>query len=213
MRVLRHQLAIRRLGPLLVALHALLVEHTLALLPDLGDARHGLEGRGDEVAVVADGDVAAGCEGEGAVDDHFFAGGFAEGFGPFEFAGVTLHFELGGGLVIGEGGGGGGKTYVLVALAAAETEESGIVADEGDAFAGVARLRAEIARLDSSHNNPLVPVFSIALQNSGSISYLILAVVRSDVGWAKSKLLLAARLSLSKLSCQNLTLARVAIVR
>ena len=48
---------------------------------------HGFESGGDEVAVVADGDVAAGGEGEGAVDDHFFAGGFAEGFGPFELVG------------------------------------------------------------------------------------------------------------------------------
>ena len=55
---------------------------------------HRFEGGGDEVAVIADGNVAAGGEGEGGVDDHFFAGGFAEGFGPFEFAGVALHFEL-----------------------------------------------------------------------------------------------------------------------
>lgn len=46
-------------------------------------------------------------------------------------------------------GGRESKAYVLVALAATEAEEACIVADEGDAFAGVARLRAEIARLDS----------------------------------------------------------------
>ena len=47
---------------------------------------HGFEGGSDKIAVVADGDVAPGGEGEGAVDDHFFAGGFAEGFGPFELS-------------------------------------------------------------------------------------------------------------------------------
>jgi hypothetical protein len=108
----------------------------------------------------------------------------------------------------------GGDAYVLVALAAAETEESGIVADEGDAFAGVARLRAEIARLDSSHNNPLVPVFSIALQKSKNGTYLILAVVGElcCLGQKVNSCLLLACL-FPKLSCQNLTLARVAIVR
>lgn len=46
------------------------------------------------LTVVTDGNVAAGGEVESAVDDHFFARGFAECFGPFEFTGVTLHFEL-----------------------------------------------------------------------------------------------------------------------
>ena len=55
---------------------------------------HGFEGGGDEVSVVADGDVAAGSEGEGAVDDHFFASGFAEGFGPFKLEGWRLVFGL-----------------------------------------------------------------------------------------------------------------------
>jgi len=36
------------------------------------------------VAVVADGHVAPRGESEGAVDEHLFAGGLAEGFGPFK---------------------------------------------------------------------------------------------------------------------------------
>ena len=39
---------------------------------------HGFEGGGDEVAVVAHGDVTASGEGEGRVDRHFFADGFSE---------------------------------------------------------------------------------------------------------------------------------------
>jgi hypothetical protein len=62
-----------------------------------------------------------------------------------------------------------------VAFAAAETEEAGIVADEGDAFAGVARLRAEIARLDSSHINQSACVLNRIDRDFAS--YLILAVV------------------------------------
>jgi hypothetical protein len=41
------------------------------------------------------------------------------------------------------------ETYVLMTLAPAKNEASRIVADEGDAFAGIAWLRAEVARLDS----------------------------------------------------------------
>lgn len=70
--------------------------HAFAFVLDLGLALYGFFGFGPESGVVADGDVAAGGEGEGAVDDHFFSGGFAEGFGPGEFAGVAFHFELGG---------------------------------------------------------------------------------------------------------------------
>lgn len=54
-----------------------------------------------------------------------------EGFRPPEFARVPLHFEVG------------------VAFAAAEAEGFCVVADEGDAFAGVARLGAEVAGFDS----------------------------------------------------------------
>ena len=39
---------------------------------------HGFERGADEVAVVADGDVAASGEGEGRVNGHFFADGFSE---------------------------------------------------------------------------------------------------------------------------------------
>jgi len=53
-----------------------------------------MEGLGDEITVISDRNVATGGEGKGAVDDHFFASGFAEGFGPFELARVALHFEL-----------------------------------------------------------------------------------------------------------------------
>lgn len=94
MLVLRHQLAVGGLGALLVALHALLVENALSLLSDFADALHGLEGGGDEVAVVADWDVAASGECEGAVDDHLLSGRLAESLGPLELSWVTLHLEL-----------------------------------------------------------------------------------------------------------------------
>ena len=55
----------------------------------------------------------------------------AEGFRPAEFARVALHFEVG------------------VAFAAAEAELFGVVADEGDALAGVAGAGAEVAGFDS----------------------------------------------------------------
>ena len=54
----------------------------------------------------------------------------AEGFGPAEFARVALHFEVG------------------VAFAAAEAELFCVVADEGDALAGVAGAGAEVAGFD-----------------------------------------------------------------
>ena len=38
-----------------------------------------------------------------------------------------------------------------MALRATESEEARIVADKGDAFAGIARLGAKVARLDSSY--------------------------------------------------------------
>ena len=94
MLILSHQFAVRLLLALLVASHTLLVEYSLAALADLGNSLHGIECLGHQVAVVADRHVAARSEGESAVDDHFFAGGLAEGFGPLQLAGVTLHFEL-----------------------------------------------------------------------------------------------------------------------
>jgi hypothetical protein len=113
MLVLLHQLAIIFALALLIATHARLVKRALTLLSDLGDARHCLERGGDEVAVVAHGDVAALREGEGGVDGHFLAVGPAEGFCPGEFARVALHFE------------------VLVAFGFAEAEGFGVVADWG----------------------------------------------------------------------------------
>lgn len=98
------------------------------------------------------------------------------------------------------------ETNVLVAFTAAETEEAGIVADEGDAFAGVARLRAEIARLDSLHTNQSVQVFNRIDKNPR----ILLHTSSWRLCWSccfsldSCKLL---RLAPSKLSCQNLTLA------
>lgn len=60
------------------------MEDFLPLGSDLGDPFHSFESGGYQVAVIADGNVAAGGEGEGGVDDHFFARGAAEGFGPFD---------------------------------------------------------------------------------------------------------------------------------
>jgi len=82
------------------------------------------------ISVISDGNITTSGEIEGAVDNHFFASRFAEGFGPFEFARVALHFEI------------------FMAFAATEAEESSIIADEGYAFAGIAGLRTEITRLD-----------------------------------------------------------------
>jgi hypothetical protein len=111
MLILLDELAVIFALALLVAAHARLVECAFAALSDLGDARHGLERGGDKVAVVAHGDVAALCEGEGRVDGHFLAVCAAEGFCPGEFARVALHFE------------------VFVAFGFAEAEGFGVVAD------------------------------------------------------------------------------------
>lgn len=106
MLVLSHQFPIRSLLLLFVPRHPLLVEDPLSLGADLGDTLHGFEGLRDMVAVVADGDVAARSELKGAVDEHFFVGGFAEGFGPFELgAGVSgrcLSMGNGGWLLFGD---------------------------------------------------------------------------------------------------------------
>jgi hypothetical protein len=51
-------------------------------------------------------------------------------FRPLEFARLSLHFE------------------VLVAFRAAETENFGIIADEGYSFGGVHGPRAQVARFD-----------------------------------------------------------------
>lgn len=93
MLVLLDELAVVCALALLVAAHAGLVEGALAAGADLGHARHGLERRLYEIAVVARGDVAAGREGEGRVDGHFFAVRAAEGFCPGELARVALPGE------------------------------------------------------------------------------------------------------------------------
>ena len=55
--------------------------------------------------------------------------------GPLELAWLALHFE------------------VLVAFGTAEAEGAGVVADEGDAFGGVAGGGAEVAGFDSGGMN------------------------------------------------------------
>ena len=45
------------------------------------------------------------------------------------------------------------EAYVFMAFAAAEFEDSGIVAHKGNAFGGVAGLGAEITRLDPVAKN------------------------------------------------------------
>jgi hypothetical protein len=54
-----------------------------------------------------------------------------------------------------------------VAFAAAESEDSGIIADKGDALAGVAGLRTEIARLNTHLDGSLTEIsfcrFSLSL--------------------------------------------------
>jgi hypothetical protein len=92
--VLLDELAVLLALALLVAAHARLVEGALPARPDLGDARHGLEGRLDEVAVVPHGDVAALRKGQGAVDGHLLAVRAAERLGPGQLARVALHLEV-----------------------------------------------------------------------------------------------------------------------
>jgi hypothetical protein len=52
-----------------------------------------------------------------------------------------------------EGSGGWDRSYVLVAFAAAESEESCIVPDKGNSLRWVARLRAEVARLNPNERS------------------------------------------------------------
>lgn len=73
---------------------------------------------------------------------------------------------------------GGVATYVLVALRATESEEARIVADKGDAFAGIARLRAKVARLNSSYEISVSSLLQLAPK-----AYLILTVVRGLWRW------------------------------
>lgn len=89
MLVLLNKLPVCGSLTLLVTRHTVTVEYTFATTTDFFDALHGVEGFGDEVTRVTGGNVAARREGESGVDNHLFSGGFAEGFGPFELAGVT----------------------------------------------------------------------------------------------------------------------------
>ena len=72
-------------------------EDTLAALSDLLHTLHGLDGGGDQVAVVLDGDVALLGElgqDEGGVDDHLLATGGTVALSPLQLAGLTLHLEV-----------------------------------------------------------------------------------------------------------------------
>jgi hypothetical protein len=75
---------------LLVAAHARLVECALPPCADLGDAGHGFERGLDEVAVVADGHVAALGEGERRIHGHLFAVCAAVGLSPGQLPGISL---------------------------------------------------------------------------------------------------------------------------
>jgi len=79
MLVLLDEFAVFGTLALLVALHAGLVEGAFAAGADLGYARHGVERCVDEVAVVADGDVAASGEGQGRVHGEFLVVRFSLG--------------------------------------------------------------------------------------------------------------------------------------
>lgn len=110
--------------------HACLVEGHLSARLDLLNTLHGLEGGGDKLAVVADGEVALLFEFERRVDRHLLAIRLAEGLGPSKLAWVALQFE------------------VLVAFRLAKLEHLCIVTNKSDTFAWVARGRAEEAVLD-----------------------------------------------------------------
>ena len=112
MLVLLNEFPIRSSLSLLIALHTLLIEPTFPASADLRHALHGLERRGNEVAVVANGHVAAGSERERGVDCELFAVCVTEAvqyfsqefqqqgnfFGlplrPGKLSGVSLHFKL-----------------------------------------------------------------------------------------------------------------------
>lgn len=110
--------------------HAGLVEGDLSASLDLLDALHGVEGGGDELAVVANGDVALLFEFEGGVDGHLLAIRLAEGLCPANLSWVALQLE------------------VLVTLGFAELEDLCVVTDKGDTLARVARGGAEEAMFD-----------------------------------------------------------------
>lgn len=55
-----------------------------------------------------------------------------------------------------------------MALRATESEEARIVADKGDAFAGIARLGAKVARLDSSYRISVSSLLRLAPKRTSS---------------------------------------------
>ena len=161
MLVLRNQLPVRLPLALLVTRHALLVEHSLALLPDLADPLHRLERLLHELAIVSHGHVAPCREGERAVDDHLLACRFTECLCPLELAWVPLHLELWEVDVSScQGKKRPDNLYVLMAFAAAESKCPCIVANESDTFARVTGLRTEIARFDAHLGGVLEMCFS-----------------------------------------------------
>ena len=114
----------------LVRLHPLVPEALLALPLDFLHALHGSDRLFDELAVVLDGTVAESLELEGGIHAHLLTRRTPEGLRPLELTRVELVLEG------------------LVALAAAELEDFGVVAHEGDAVAGVAGAGAHVAVLD-----------------------------------------------------------------
>lgn len=107
-------------------------EDPLAALTDLFDTLHGMDGGGDQVAVVLDGDVALLGElgeHERRVDDHLLATGGTVTLGPLQLTGLTLHLE------------------VLVTFGPAEPKLPGIVADKCDAFPREGRAGTEVTSL------------------------------------------------------------------
>lgn len=111
---------------------AALGENTLAALSNFLHSLHGLDGGGDQVAVVLDGDVALLGElrkDEGRVDDHFLATSGTVALRPLQLAWLALHLE------------------VLVALGPTESELSGVIADECDSLAREGGTRTKVASL------------------------------------------------------------------
>lgn len=164
MLVLLNDLPVRVALALLIASHAIAIEDALTAGTDLLDAVHGGERLCDQVTRVTGRDVAAAGERECCVDDHLFPGGLAEGFRPFEFAGVTCVCVLVSGGRHWGGGEGRRRTLhfkVLVAFAPAETEFFCIVTDKHDPVARIYRARAITRR------SIAVSMIESSLENSG----------------------------------------------
>jgi len=94
MNVLLNQSLVLGLLTQLVARHPVLVKHTLALGLDFLRTFQGSDRRGHQVPIVTDWNVATLLELEGRVNGHLLASGLAEGLGPADLTGVTLHLEV-----------------------------------------------------------------------------------------------------------------------